>query len=257
MIELGFLGTGGATATADRDNASFLLSAGRKFVLIDCPGGAIQKIKKLGYDPLDLESIVITHIHPDHVYGLPSVFLGLMLYDGLIRLYGSEETVELCTRLLDLFGVREANYKTRAEFHVVRPGMDFKLSGLADVTAFEVSHHTSSLAYLFRFNDGRKFLYSGDTPADPSLLRQAGGLDVLCHDCSAPSRFFEQYPVLRTLHTSSLELGRLAQDARVKTLIPCHFFGEVEFSLAEIENEIRRHFTGTLMIPRDFDKIRF
>jgi ribonuclease BN (tRNA processing enzyme) len=46
----------------------------------------------------------------------------------------------------------------------------------------------------------------------------------------------------------------MAEETGVKTLFPCHFFGEVEFSLTEIEEEIRRHYTGRLIIPRDLER---
>jgi ribonuclease BN (tRNA processing enzyme) len=256
MIELGFLGTGGSFSIAERDNTSFLFNTGQNLILVDTPGSVIQRIQKLGFDPFDLGTILMTHIHADHVYGLPSVFHSLMLHEGLIHVYGSEETVQFCARYLDLFGLREAKVRTQTVLHTVHPEKSFRLGDVADVRPFKVRHHSSSLAYLFHFAEGLTFLYSGDTPADSALLRRAGDFEVLCHDSSAPSRFFEQYPVLKTMHTDSAELGRLAEEAGVKTLIPIHFFGEVEFSLAEIEAEIRQSYAGRLIIPRDFDKIQ-
>lgn len=254
MLEIGFLGTGGAMSTSERDNASFLFNNGRKIILIDCPGSALQKVQKFGLNPRDLEAIVVTHVHPDHIYGLPAVFHSLMLEEGLIRVYGSEESIQFCIRFLDLFGLRQPKFKTRAEFRAVASGQDFSISEATDVTAIQVTHHPSSLAYHFHLSGGIEFLYSGDTPAASSPIKRAGSLDYLCHDCSSPSRFFEQYPVLYSMHTNSLELGRLAEEAGVKTLIPCHFFGEVEFSLKEIEEEVRRNYRGRLLIPRDLER---
>jgi ribonuclease BN (tRNA processing enzyme) len=57
------------------------------------------------------------------------------------------------------------------------------------------------------------------------------------------------------VHTNSLELGKLCQQAKVKCLIPCHFFGELEFPLSEIENEIRKNYKGRLILPEDLKKI--
>ncbi|MFW6129403.1 MAG: hypothetical protein ACOC6P_04075, partial [Candidatus Aminicenantaceae bacterium] len=74
--------------------------------------------------------------------------------------------------------------------------------------------------------------------------------------CSAPSRFFEIYPSLSSMHTSSLELGRLSSEAGVKNLIPCHFFGEIDYLMSEIEEEIKRNFRGKMIIPEDLQKIR-
>ena len=254
MIEIGFLGTGGAMSTAERDNSSFLFGEEQNVILVDCPGSAVQKIQRLGWKPQDLGAIVITHIHPDHIYGLPAVFHSLMLQEGLIHVYGSEATVRFCVQLLDLFGLRQSKFKTKAEFHAVRPGQDFSIADRADVTALQAMHHPSSLAFHFHFRAGVHFLYSGDTPAAASPIKLAGHLDYLGHDCSSPSRFFEEYPVLSSMHTNSLELGRMAEEAGVKTLIPCHFFGEVEFPLTEIEEEIRRHYTGRLIIPGDLER---
>lgn len=254
MIEIGFLGTGGAMSTADRDNTSFFFDNGKGLILVDCPGSALQKIQKLGGAPRDLRAILVTHIHPDHVYGLPAIFHSLMLREGLIPIYGSAETVEFCIRLLDFFGLRQSNFKTRSEFHAVHPDEDFSVAHDVAVTALPVMHHPSSLAFHLHFAEGPRFLYSGDTAAAASPLRRVHRPESMGHDCSAPSRFFEQYPVLYSKHTNSLELGRMAEEMGVKTLFPCHFFGEVEFPLTEIEEEIRRHYTGRLIVPRDLER---
>jgi ribonuclease BN (tRNA processing enzyme) len=80
-------------------------------------------------------------------------------------------------------------------------------------------------------------------------------IDYLIHDCSAPLRIFEEYPSLYAMHTDSLTLGKMAQEAEVKHLVPCHFFGEIDFSIGEIEEEIRKNFRGELTIPEDFSRL--
>lgn len=256
MIEICFLGTGGSVATKERDNTSFLIRNEEGLILFDCPGSVFQKIKRLDFDPRDVTTILMTHTHPDHVYGLPSLVHSLMLDEGLIRLFGSAETIGFCEDLLDLFRLREKRIKTRVDLIPLRSGESIRLNGSLSCLPVKVPHNPSSLAYHLCFeSEGKELVYSGDTPCYPPLFEEAAGKDCLIHDCSAPFRFFGEYPSLSAMHTHSLELGEQAQKYGVKCLIPCHFFGELDFSLQEVEEEIRKNYTGKLIIPQDFERL--
>jgi len=115
-MKITFLGTGGAVATEERDNTSLLVAQGKFLALVDCPGGVVQKIKKAGYLPQNLQAILVTHVHPDHIYGLPSLIHSLMLEDMTLELYGSSASILFCQKLLDLFQLRENKIKCRVRF---------------------------------------------------------------------------------------------------------------------------------------------
>jgi len=256
MTEIVFLGTSGYLPTAARDNTAFLLKMGEVSILVDCPGSVIRKVLAAGTEPLGVGSVFITHVHADHVYGLPSLVHGLMLRDHVVRLFGSAETVDFCRRLLDLFGLREPKYRTRVEFVPLAPGETAAVAGEVEAMALSVPHQPSSLAFEFRAGaEGKRIIFSGDTPVHPALFERARGADALVHDCGAPSRFFEKYAVLKSVHTSALALGEWSERAGVRLLAPVHFLTELPFEVGEVEEEIRMHFTGRLFVPADMDRV--
>jgi ribonuclease Z len=245
MTEVFFLGTGGSLPSRDRDNTAFLMRSDRRAFLVDCPGSVVPKILKTGTDPLEIEAVFVTHVHPDHVYGLPSLVHSLMLRDHTVRLFGSPETVSFCEDLLDLFRLRKPKFKTRVDFVALESGRPPEAFGSGEVDALRVPHHPSSLAF------------SGDTPIHPELFTWAGPADGLFHECSAPSRFFARYPALSAKHTSALELGRWAERSEVRRLFPCHFLEDLGFEASEIEEEIRAVYSGDFHIPSDLDRVEF
>jgi len=256
MTEICFLGTGGSVATAERDNTSFLIRHGSEVILIDCPGSIVQKTKRLGVDPSSIRTLIVTHIHPDHVYGLPSLVHSLMLTECQIDLFGSEVSIEFCRSFLELFHLLDTKVKCRVRFIPLDAGQEFSVANAIVCTTRKVPHNESSLAFGFRFDpSGPSVFYSGDTPIYPPFFEGIAGANYLIHDCSAPSRFFEQYPSLKTMHTNSLELGIYARGAGIECLIPCHLFGELSYSLEEIEQEIRTNYSGKLIVPRDFMRL--
>jgi len=256
MAEIIFLGTSGYIPTPERDNASFLLRTGGTAVLVDCPGSPLRKLASAGVDPLDVGEVFITHVHPDHVYGLPSLVHGMMLREHVLRVHGSAESVDLCRRLLDLFGLHGSRHRTRVEFVPLADGQETVLEDGTGVSAWRVPHKPSSLAFEFRTAaGGKRLVFSGDTPADRALFDKARGADVLVHDCSAPSRFFERYPVLGSVHTSASDLGTLSEEAGVRLLVPVHFLVELGFAVDEIEREIRSRFRGLVFMPNDMDRL--
>ncbi len=256
MAEIHFLGTGGSVATPQRDNTSVLFQTRNELILIDCPGNVTAKVGKLGFEPGQITTMTLTHIHPDHIYGLPSLVHSRMIIRDEIRVLGSEASVVFSRRLLDLFGLRRRTVRTRVRFQALRPGQTVRLEGLGAVKTLAVPHHSSSLAYHFYLEEGREILFSGDTPIHEPLFREARGIDFLVHDAGAPARFFKRYPLLSRSHSSFFALGRWSQEADVKCLIPCHFLAEARTSAGEVRNEIRRHFRGRLIVPRDFQSIR-
>jgi ribonuclease BN (tRNA processing enzyme) len=179
-----------------------------------------------------------------------------MLDECVIEILGSEASVNFCAKLLDLFGLRSEKVKCHVNFIPVVSGENYRISPSLTCSFHKVPHSPSSMAVGFHNSeDGVELLYSGDTPRFPQLFQRVQNIDFLIHDCSAPSRIFEEYPSLFAMHTDSLTLGEMAQEAGVKHLIPCHFFGEVDFSIEEIEEEIRNNFHGELTIPEDFSRI--
>lgn len=253
MSEIGFIGTGGSVATEGRDNTSLLLEAG-ELMLIDCPGSVVQKIKKIGRKPEDVTLLMVSHIHPDHIYGLPSLVHSLMEEEREIILMGSRGSTDFCAHLLDLFRLRREKIKYRIKMLPMDAGGEFRWGDVL-IRAMDVPHSPESLAYKFSFSDGKELFFSGDTPCLPSLLRQMPGIDYVIHDCSAPERFFLQNPELRNMHTSALHLGRIAEEIGIKTLIPIHVFGELPFNDVEIWAEIRESFRGELILPRDLQRL--
>lgn len=250
-MKITFLGTGGAVPTTARDNTSLLIETGGELLLVDCPGSLTQKILKSGYRPQQISAIFITHIHPDHVYGLPSFVHSQMLENKVVKLFGSAETVSFCLQLLDLFHLRKEKILYRVDPHPLTAGRGTEILPGLLVTGLNVPHHSSSMAFLFEAPDGQ-VLFSGDTPIEDAVFSLAEDIDCLIHDCSTPSRYFETFPFLQTMHTNSLDLGLAAEKARVKLLVPCHFFSDLDFYLEEIEKEIRKNYQGELFLPQDF-----
>ena len=67
-----FLGTGNAFLPHGRNHSLAILD--RKH-LIDAPPTALSSMRKYGISPADLETIIFTHMHGDHIFGLPFILL--------------------------------------------------------------------------------------------------------------------------------------------------------------------------------------
>jgi ribonuclease Z len=78
-MKIHFLGTGSAYPGESRDNTSFCLSYEDTAVLIDVSGNPCRKLKKFGIGLGQLDVVVLTHFHIDHIYGLPSLLWGMWL----------------------------------------------------------------------------------------------------------------------------------------------------------------------------------
>ncbi|MBN2246587.1 MAG: MBL fold metallo-hydrolase [Candidatus Aminicenantes bacterium] len=256
MTELTFLGTAGFVATGERDNVAFVLSQDKDLVLVDCPGSVYHKLTKAGLDPKAVRALLVTHIHPDHIYGLPSLIHSLMLDDRELDLFGSETSVSFCRKYLDMFHLLEAKIRCRVNFKAVQEQEIIHLMPWIDIYPMRVPHHESSCAYFIKLTEEDKLLvYSGDTPEYPPLFMASAGADYLIHDCSSTSTMFAKYPFLYSTHTHSLKLGSMAAEAGIKCLIPCHFFSREETLVGEIEKEIKQNFFGKIIIPNDLDRL--
>jgi ribonuclease Z len=89
MPEVILLGTGRALPTASQENTYMVLAGRHGLVMVDCAGAPFRSLLKARLDPARLSALIITHFHPDHAYGVPSLLLSLWLA-------GRSETLDLC-----------------------------------------------------------------------------------------------------------------------------------------------------------------
>jgi ribonuclease Z len=73
-----FIGTAASVPTAGRGTSATLVVRGGSRVLIDCGEGTQRQFLRSGLGLVDLDAILLTHLHGDHYLGLP----------GLLKTYG-------------------------------------------------------------------------------------------------------------------------------------------------------------------------
>ena len=72
-LDLVFLGTAGSAPTASRGTSATLVRRGGDRLLVDCGEGTQRQLLRSDAGLVDLEDVLLTHLHADHVLGLPGM----------------------------------------------------------------------------------------------------------------------------------------------------------------------------------------
>ena len=76
---LTILGSNSALPTPDRHPSSQHLTVGDLHLLIDCGEGTQFRLMERKLSPMKIDLILISHLHGDHVFGLPGMLTSLLL----------------------------------------------------------------------------------------------------------------------------------------------------------------------------------
>jgi len=235
-----FFGTSGAIPSPDRDNTALAFYSKGEVVLVDCSGSPYQKILKAGLDPMRVTSLIVTHRHVDHVYGIPSLAhnMGLAGRRVTIQVHALPETMKVLRGFIGLFPLEE-KMPYRIELREVPPKEEHEVLRAKGFRIFStpVKHGAPSIGLRIEFDSpGERgvVVYSSDTSPCPSLIALARGAEVLIHE--ATFLHDEAARAASDGHTTGYQAGEVASRAGVKRLILCHFSA----SLHEREDELRR-----------------
>ncbi len=91
-LDVIFLGTGGSVPSATRQTAATLIRRGGERILIDCGEGTQRRLMQSIAGLTDLDVILITHGHADHILGLPGLLRTFALRERTapLSIYGPE-----------------------------------------------------------------------------------------------------------------------------------------------------------------------
>ena len=105
-LDLLFLGTAGSAPTASRGTSSTLLRRGGDRLLLDCGEGTQRQLLRSDAGLVDLEHVFLTHLHADHVLGLPGMLKTFALRgrDVPIAVHGPRGTKALLDALAVVIG---------------------------------------------------------------------------------------------------------------------------------------------------------
>ena len=248
-----FLGTSGAIPGAVRDTTSLAFVRRSEVLLVDAGGSPVQKLRAADIDPLRLSHVLITHIHPDHAYGLPALIQNLILLGRTapLPLFCRLEHVDALTDLLDLFDLRTRKNSFPTPVHAVEPreGIEVLRTESFVVSASPNAHgDMPNLALRFDVPERRcAVVYSSDTEPCEEVVRLAQGADTLIHEATFPQRDRGRFGH----HSTAAEAGQVADRAGVRRLILCHIEADYHGELEALAAEARAHFKGTVEIAEE------
>jgi ribonuclease Z len=246
------LGTAGALPTARRDNTALVFRIGRGGVLVDCPGSVYTKLLRTGVDPTALDAVVLTHAHPDHVYGLVSLVHSLWMVEGdapraPLPLYAPAGEAGRVRAMLALFDLDR-----RAEFLDHRPLPDDPSQPFWErdghrLLAHRVDHGPPACAVRWDAPGGRRVTYSTDTRPLEALAAFGVSSDLFVHEATYGSG--EESLAAAGGHSTAEQAGRVAALADARRLLLVHL-GDHADPTRWIA-DARREFAGPVEIPED------
>ena len=149
-------------------------------------GSPVQKLRRIRVDPVALSAVVVTHTHPDHVYGLPALLQCLLILGrrAPLPIYCRVEHVDLVGRLLDLFGLRDDGLPVLVVPVEPREGVRVLETPDLVVTTSPNAHGRMPNLAVRVDAAGRSVVYSSDTRPCAEVETLARGATALIHEAT-------------------------------------------------------------------------
>ncbi len=250
----------------DRFGPSILVQAGSENLLFDAGRGCIQRLRQLniGYDKLN--AVFLTHLHSDHIVGLPDLWLTGWLVSQRevpMNIYGPAGTADMIKYLQLAFAydikIRSDDDKAVAvgsTFVVteIKQGTIYDQNGVK-VIAFDVDHFPVKPAFGYRIEyKGHSVVLSGDTRYSENLIKFARGTDLLVHEVIiAPDTLSKKDPKYHILahHTTAEQAGSVFNAVKPKLAAFSHISKLYGLKEEDILKKAKINYSGPLIMGED------
>lgn len=247
ILSVTLLGSGMPQPQIERFGPSVLVEAGGQTLLFDAGRGTAQRIYQLYIPFPEVTRIFITHLHYDHLIGLPDLLLSGWEFrrSDPLQVWGPPGIAAHLDHLAQAYRVdiqQRKNYSRLSstgityQAHEISDGIIYAQNGLT-VTAFSVDHRPLQYAFGFLIEyAGRSVVISGDTRYSSAVLKHATGADLLIHEIAAASAsLLTANPRLQNIlnyHTSPEDLAVILAAARPRLAVLTH---QIVFGLSTEE----------------------
>ena len=276
------LGSGGGPAPNPlRFGISTLVVAGTEKLMFDCGRAATIRMGQMGMLLGEVNKLFVTHLHSDHVIGIPDLYLTGWASQGRtvpLRVWGPAGTHDMMAHLekafaFDIHVRRDVDELFPAEgikivATDIREGVVYNENGVK-VTAFLVDHGPVKPAFGYRVDyRGHSVSVSGDTKPSDNLVKFSQGVDLLIHEGGGPkktdtvqgrpdesTRFSangvmnvatnEQRWKVAHHHTDGVEAGEIFARVRPRLVVFSHGGSPESLPL------VRQHYAGPVEIGED------
>lgn len=268
-IRVTFLGTGAPPPSRLRMGPSTLVEAGAHKLVFDVGRGASMSIRTYGLRLGEITGVFLTHLHADHVVGLPDLWLtghhlqgGWARRVGPLKVWGPEGTLRMLSGLEEAYEQVAGGWSLGPD-DIRFDGHDFDSEGVVfedgdlRVTAFRVPHSGEYVdAFGYRIDYGeRSVVISGDTGYSENLIEHAAGVDMLVHevfyiegDGGMDPAFVER---LKVSHTIPEAAGEVFTRVGPELAVGYHHGSDDPGTLAPLEEGVRSTWSGRFVIAED------
>jgi len=274
-MELTLLGTGCPSVDHKRFGPSNLITSKKTKVLVDCGSGVTQRLHQLKVSSADIDALFFTHLHSDHAVDLYQLIISSWhsYRTKPWKIYGPKGTKKFVNKIMDAWADERKlriSYEARATAKAFEMDViEFKTSGnikIKDINIkyFEVDHKPVKYAYGFCFtNKNKKLTISGDTKPCENLMKYAQKSDVLLHEVFIEGEIIKTNKMrtkktlhnVRSYHTTSSEVGKVAFITQSKRLVLNHFV-PTQFNKGRLKNIVKKDFGKNPIIGEDLMKIK-
>ena len=271
-LKVTLLGTGYPRPVMERFGPSILIEAGKEKLLFDCGRGVTQRLYQLKVPFGEVTALFLTHLHSDHIVGIPDVYLTGWLLGRTtpLRVWGPAGTAEMMSHLeqayqFDIHIRRDVDEKLPGQGAVVvakdiEQGVVYQNNDLR-VTAFAVDHSPVKPAFGYRVDyAGHSVVLSGDTRYSENLIHFSQGADILIHEVIDPEAYLagdrlfspEMKQKVIAHHTNPEQAGTIFNKVKPKLAVYSHI---VPFNAPDLVAHTRKTYPGPLEVGEDLMSI--
>jgi ribonuclease Z len=255
-MKIVLLGTGTPNPESNRFGSAILIEAGGEKLLFDCGRGAVIRLSEAGVNVNEIDRVFLTHLHSDHIVGLPDLWLTgwLLGRRTALQVWGPTGTSGLTKHLAEAFHfdveMRESTQQlpgggAEIRSQEIQQG-DIYNEGNIKVTAFVVDHGPVKPAFGYRVDySGHSAVISGDTRFSENLIHFAKGTDCLIHSAWSISSKNPTPPASRRI-ASAEDAAQVFSMTQPRLAVVYHYqdpFG--------MEDAIRASYKGRFVIGKD------
>ncbi|MCK4422374.1 MBL fold metallo-hydrolase [candidate division WOR-3 bacterium] len=254
-VSVTVLGSGTCVPLPDRYPSSYFIrpSVVPGGWLVDIGPGALKRLAQAGGSYKEINSVFVSHIHPDHIGSLLFFLEALNYTPDFSRskplfIYGSKEVEEYLQLNLELTLPLRPDFPL--DFIVLRDKMVVNQEGWT-LKVRELKHSTTTLGFRWDI-EGCILVYGADTEPCDGISELAEGADLLILESS----FAQDNPTPG--HLTTFQAGKIAKESSAKRLLLSHLYPEVaEMTERERESEVRASgYKGEIIFAEDLMNLK-